>query len=494
MGKNNNKEFKNKRSSNRSRTNNYGRNNPINSRKNISKYGKKRQVPKYGVKKISPKPKNNNQFSFIKDVGMKKNDNLNFSNEKRKRSGSDFLKLIIKDKKDKDKSKLNNPVRIKFTPFMNLNMSSLMNDLLGKSFDKSKKEEDEEEDETEDFIYKYDPAVSYEEHNYNITSIKDLIDLGKSYKKELTDTYPIDMYKLNRLVEPLEQLEKVVGMDEVKKNIVNNIIYFLQDLDDGENMFHTIITGPPGVGKTMLGYILAKLYYNMGIFKKTKKKYVNPLTGKKENFKFTIARRSDLVGRFLGETAMKTQELIDNALGGVLFIDEAYSLGNQEKRDSFSKECIDTINQNLTENKGKFICIIAGYEEDLERCFFSYNAGLRRRFMFKYNIKKYNYKELADILFRKIEDSSWNLVDTSNKYKKTIYEFFKNKHEHLTNFGGDIELLLLSCKITHSLRIFGKNHDARKKISLEDIVSGFELFKTHKNSGKKKFRHLSMFS
>jgi len=80
--------------------------------------------------------------------------------------------------------------------------------------------------------------------------------------------------------------------------------------------------------------------------------------------KVVVARRSDLVAGFLGQTAMKTQEVIDSAKGGVLLIDEAYSLGNEEKKDSFAKECIDTINQNLTEGKGDFICIIAGYKEE----------------------------------------------------------------------------------------------------------------------------------
>ena len=72
-----------------------------------------------------------------------------------------------------------------------------------------------------------------------------------------------------------------------------------------------------------------------------------------KNDKFKLVKRSDLIGEYLGQTAVKTQKVIDSIIGGVLFIDEAYSLGNSEKRDSYSKECLDTINRNLTENEVK---------------------------------------------------------------------------------------------------------------------------------------------
>jgi len=95
--------------------------------------------------------------------------------------------------------------------------------------------------------------------------------------------------------------------------------------------------------------------------------------------------------------------MIDAAKGGVLFIDEVYSLGNAEKRDSFSKECIDTINENLTTKKTDFICIIAGYKEDIKDCFFAYNAGLERRFPIRFHIDEYNASELFSIFKKKVD-------------------------------------------------------------------------------------------
>ena len=161
---------------------------------------------------------------------------------------------------------------------------------------------------------------------------------------------------------------------------MNQIVFFLQGLNQKErcgscidcsynlpcptnlndDMLHTVITGSPGTGKTELGKILGKVYKAMGVL---------------SNGTFHIAKRSDLIGRFQGHTAVKTQEFIDKCKGGVMFIDEAYSLGNKEQRDTFSKECIDTINQNLTERRD-FLCIIAGYRKELNKCFFAYNPGL----------------------------------------------------------------------------------------------------------------------
>merc|ERR1711991_1200935 len=110
---------------------------------------------------------------------------------------------------------------------------------------------------------------------------------------------------------------------------------------NNDDMLHTVITGPPGVGKTELGRILGHIYKGMGVLKKGHLK---------------IVKRSDLIGKYLGHTAAKTQDVIDECSGGVMFIDEAYSLCNKEGRDSFSKECIDTLNQNLTERRD-FLCI-----------------------------------------------------------------------------------------------------------------------------------------
>jgi SpoVK/Ycf46/Vps4 family AAA+-type ATPase len=192
--------------------------------------------------------------------------------------------------------------------------------------------------------------------------------------------YSIDLEKVYNLKEPLIILKNMIGMDKVKKTVLDLILYYIQRFEkQNSDMLHTIIEGPPGVGKTELGKILGKVYKALGILKSDK---------------FTIATRSDLIGQYLGQTAPKTQEVIDNASGGVLFIDEAYSLGNPDKRDSFAKECIDTINLNLDKNKKKIIVIIAGYKEELESSFFSYNPGLKRRFPFVFTIDGYKPEEL----------------------------------------------------------------------------------------------------
>jgi DNA replication protein DnaC len=141
---------------------------------------------------------------------------------------------------------------------------------------------------------------------------------------------PDEKKRVTELVKNLRDLQEMIGMENVKKNIVNQLLLFLQDLNDSDMFLHTVLTGNPGSGKTTLCGILAKIYKSMGLL---------------ERNDITIADRPSLVGQWLGETAIKTKKVLDSASGGILLIDEAYSLGNDDGKDSFSKECIDTINQ-----------------------------------------------------------------------------------------------------------------------------------------------------
>ena len=299
-----------------------------------------------------------------------------------------------------------------------------------------------------------------------IHTLSDLLTVAKIYgTPEIDKHVNVNTRILYDLIEPLEKLNKIIGMDEIKNSIVDLILTSMQRLYDPKTLFHTVITGPPGVGKTMLAKILGEIYLRVGVLVNEDNKYI-----------FKNAKRSDLIGKYLGHTAMKTQELIDSCVGGVLFIDEVYSLGNEEKRDSFSKECIDTINLNLTE-KENFICIIAGYPDEIENCFFSVNPGLKRRYPFRYDIQGYTYDQLTEIFISKLTELDWKL----DINKDDLSEFFKDNQKKLQYFGGDIDNLIMGCKTCHSRRIFGQDDSLRKILTFEDIAGGFGKLLEHKN-------------
>lgn len=413
---------------------------------------------------------------------MTKNNNSSFKTFTYKSKKKNIKKIFKKNENSNNKKCINQNYQpsgvneiIKIIP-INRNALSIKNPMMPDINDIFKmlinpKEINIDNEENDEEIFKINENKTYDIIDVKISNLDKLIEIAKSLDVE--KDYSFDLDKLKLLIDPLERLKEFVGMKKVKDNIVKQILYFLQNLDDTKDMMHTVITGPPGVGKTKLAYLLSEIYFKMGLFKCKKNiDYKSPITGESINFKFTIARRSDLIGEYVGHTAIKTQKVIDESLGGVLLIDEAYSLGNDDKKDSFSKECIDTLNQNLTEKKGKFAVIIAGYDNELEKCFFSYNDGLRRRFPFRYEINSYNYSELCEIFINKIIHEKWSI----NFDNKKLLDFFQNKYSDFKNFGGDMEILLFSTKIAHSLRIFGKDPILRKKINLDDLKKGFDIF------------------
>lgn len=335
--------------------------------------------------------------------------------------------------------------------------------------------------------FEEDPSQVYVSSIDRVNDIEDLIALGRTYHcKKNTSYMGINLRLLCNLIAPLTEMCKLVGMKTVKTQMVDQILFFLQGLNKKERcgschdcafalpcaknqdeMLHTIITGPPGVGKTKLGKILGKVYMEMGIL---------------DNGETKVVSRPDLIGEFLGSTAIKTQKVIDSCKGGVLFIDEAYSLGNSEGRDSFSKECIDTLNKNLSE-KRDFLCIIAGYKESLDKCFFNYNEGLARRFTFRYDVECYDAIELYKIFCLNAKIDGWHLPSETNQLlEEEEKKFFIKNYSSFPNYGGDIETLFLMCKIANS-RTIGSS--IKYIFSMQNLSDGFDMYIKNRNSPHK---------
>lgn len=310
----------------------------------------------------------------------------------------------------------------------------------------------------------------------SVQTMDDLIKIIDKYPYDENNKYNIDLKSLSNIKTELIQLNQMIGLGELKKSILQQLLYFIQKLhiidDNNENMSsefkHTIICGPPGTGKTEIAQIIGKMYSKIGILTKNT---------------FKKASRSDFIAEYLGQTAIKTKTLINECLGGVLFIDEAYSLGNHNKMDSYSKECLDVLCEALSEHKNDLMVIVAGYEDELNETFFKINKGLRSRFIWKFKINDYTPDELHKIFLKKIEDLQWK---TDNTDFITAKWFEKNKND-FGNYGRDVELLLTYSKISHSTRIFGKSTELRKKLNSQDIKQGYEMFlKNKKQTNKNK--------
>lgn len=295
----------------------------------------------------------------------------------------------------------------------------------------------------------------------NITSIDDLIKLIEENPLDHSKEYNINMSSLHKIYRYLIRLNEMIGMKDLKENILDQILYFIQNLHKNADnsvpgdFMHTVIYGPPGTGKTEVAKIIGKIFSKLEILSKGTFKKVT---------------RTDLVAGYLGQTATKTNDVINECLGGVLFIDEAYSLGNAEKRDIFSKECIDTLCEALSNHKDKLMVIIAGYESELKTCFFAYNQGLESRFNWRFKTGEYKGKELYDIFIKKVANIGWE-IDPDIQVK-----WFEKNLVYFKYFGRDIETVLSKAKIAHSRRVFCKSDEYKKKLCLKDLEKGFENF------------------
>jgi SpoVK/Ycf46/Vps4 family AAA+-type ATPase len=185
----------------------------------------------------------------------------------------------------------------------------------------------------------------------------------------------------------MAELDAMIGLAPVKEQ-VRSIAASIEaarrramaNISNERPMRHFVFLGPPGTGKTTVARVLAKIFYAFGLL---------------ENPEVVEAHRADLVGEYLGATAIKTNELVDSALGGVLFIDEAYSLVNEGdgQADRFGSEAVQTLLKRAEDNREDLIIILAGYEKQMET-FLSSNPGLASRFASRLKFGSYSPAEM----------------------------------------------------------------------------------------------------
>jgi SpoVK/Ycf46/Vps4 family AAA+-type ATPase len=235
---------------------------------------------------------------------------------------------------------------------------------------------------------------------------------------------------------------------------------------------HMIICGPPGTGKTTVGQIIGRLISAMKILKTYQPTPV-----------FSVAHRTELVGEYLGQSAMKTRRLLDKHRGGVLMIDEAYSLG--DPTDKFVVEVMDTIVSYLSDHKDDIVVIFVGYKDYIFDRLLPMNQGLKRRIPWIHCIDGYTPKELYQIFLKQLGESNWttNISD--------LEALFEKNASLLTNFGGDIENLVTACKKKASIQSFGKDISERRIITRDIFLSEINLIRERQHSSG---RHLPMYT
>ena len=317
-------------------------------------------------------------------------------------------------------------------------------------------------------------------------SLEEMIILGESYDPSFTYNCVINMKRLHNLVEPLKELNNMIGLNDFKQKIIDQIIYLLTtDLNKDEKpMLHTCLYGTPGSGKTECGKILSKIFAASGFLS----------VGD-----FKVVKREDLVAEYIGQTAVKTKKLLEEMKGSSILLDEIYSFGSYRGQDYFANEAVNTLNVFLSENYNDFICIIAGYEEDVKTKFFSINQGLERRFPFKYTFKPYSAKELAQIFLKFVTDEGWNHSPGADE--KYLTYFFETNKNDFPNYGGDIKTFFDKCKIAHTRKsVFridcadnsSQGFSHKKCLCIDDIEEGFSYFLKERNSKKDDYSHIYM--
>lgn len=311
----------------------------------------------------------------------------------------------------------------------------------------------------------------------DINSTSELLELIQFLKRhDLHKVVP----KYRKLVDAediIREFDSMVGLAEPKSIMATQILSLCNRTgkEKGDSaLINTVIYGPPGCGKTTLAYFLAQLYLKFDMLK---------------NGKVIVGDRSNMIGEFVGETAIKTKKRLNEALGGVLFIDEAYQLGHAAdgNRCPFAYECINTINQFITEHQGQIVIILAGYKQDIKANFFSQNDGLERRFPWEYTLEPATSKELYAIFVQQAKKNGYSI-----KSGLLTPEFFEGKKDMFKFSGGDTKTFFDKCKMVHDKRMFARPI-SDTALDDTDIEKGYKIYETFRLDSKDSGPPLGMY-
>ncbi|EOU2014982.1 AAA family ATPase [Clostridium perfringens] len=266
------------------------------------------------------------------------------------------------------------------------------------------------------------------------------------------------------LTELLEELNALVGLKEVKEKVNDLIVYqkvqkMRQDfnLHTTKSTLHLAFTGNPGTGKTTVARIVGRIYKKIGLLSKGH---------------FVEVSRTDLIAGYQGQTALKVKSIIDKARGGVLFIDEAYSITENDHADSYGRECLTELTKALEDYRDDLVVIVAGYTEPMNK-FFASNPGLKSRFNTFIQFEDYSSKELVEILTSICSANDYKIDKSALKLIEDYFQkYVKEKKDNFAN-GRMVRNLYDNLVMNHARRVVKIENpkcEELSKIKIEDFM------------------------
>ncbi|SDK49244.1 AAA family ATPase [Natronincola ferrireducens] len=290
--------------------------------------------------------------------------------------------------------------------------------------------------------------------------------LKANQQKHLLDTDG-DL-KEESLEDIMGELHQLIGLDEVK-GIVDEVLAYveiqqkrkLQGLNATPLVLHMIFKGNPGTGKTTVARLLGRIFKTMDLLDKGH---------------LIEVERADLVGEYIGQTALKVRQQVKEAMGGILFIDEAYSLARGGEKD-FGKEAIDALVKAMEDYKDSFILILAGYQEEMDD-FLKINPGLKSRFPIHIDFQDYTIEELVDIAEMMVTERQYTMPKST---KAKLYVLLASKRKNDGRYSGNARLvrnLIEKAVRKQAVRLKGQCYYTRDDLitlKREDFLDGETL-------------------